>query len=415
MQTRLSPLFALDENAKIAETMLRRCVHCGMCSATCPTYQLTGNELDSPRGRIYLMKQVLEGAAATPETQAHLDRCLTCRACETTCPARVEYSKLLDFGRWIVEQQVQRPRRQRWLRYGLRYLMNSPTLFAASYRFGQSVRGALPASLKQKILPKSPLKSLPTQTHQRKVLLPLGCVQPAMSPNIDHATRRVLDKLGVQVVQPAMQNCCGAVNLHLNAHEDALNQMRRNIDAWFPQIADGTVLISNASGCGATIKEYAHHLRNDVNYAEKARKISEHTLDIVEFLLQESEALRDLLAQRFSAADGSAKIPKIAYHAPCSLQHGQKLKGSVEQLFQRLGIAFSLPRDAHLCCGSAGTYSVLQSELSQQLRAHKLQALSESQPERIVSANIGCIAHLHTPQLPVQHWIEFLDDILQTA
>lgn len=409
MQTQIAETFEHTRAGRLADEILRRCVHCGMCTATCPTYLLTGDELDGPRGRIYQIKQVMEGSPATPSIQKHLDRCLTCRSCETTCPARVEYAKLLDIGRAEVERQVGRKSPERYKRDILRGLMNRPKIFAALYRAGRLFRPVLPAALRGKIMPLQHAGKLPQAVHSRKMLILEGCVQPAMSPNINAATRRVFDRLGIQILSAREAGCCGAVNLHLNAEEAALDNMRRNIDAWLPYLADGAeALIVNASGCGVTVKEYAHHLQEDPEYAEKAAIISQAAKDIVEVLAAEQEALAQCLNGK-----GGINGQKIAYHPPCTLQHGQKLKGSVEALFAGLGIRVYLPENAHLCCGSAGTYSVFQAGLSGRLRDNKITSLEALQPDVVLSGNIGCIAHLGAKsRVPVKHWIEYLDDLL---
>lgn len=409
MQTEIADVFKDTPAGRLADEILRRCVHCGICTATCPTYLLTGDELDSPRGRIYQIKQVMEGAPATESIQKHLDRCLTCRSCETTCPARVQYSKLLDVGRAEVERQLGRKPAEQRGRDRLRGLMNSPKTFAALYRAGQMFRPLLPETLKDKIIPHQNAGSLPQEVRPRKMLMLEGCVQPAMSPNIGAATRRVLDKLGIQILTAPEAGCCGAVNLHMNAEEEALDNMRRNIDAWLPYFSDGVeALIINASGCGVTVKEYAHHLKDDPQYAEKAEIISKAAKDIVEILAAEQDNLAQCLGGK-----GAAVTQRIAYHPPCTLQHGQKLKGSVEGLFAGLGMTVYLPENSHLCCGSAGTYSIFQPELSGRLRANKIATLEALQPDVVLSANIGCIAHLGAKsKAPVKHWIEYLDSLL---
>ncbi len=410
MQTNLPESFLRTDAGQLADTILRKCVHCGFCTATCPTYQVTGSELDSPRGRIYQIKQVLEGAPATREIQLHLDRCLTCRNCETTCPSGVHYSRLLDIGREAVEQAVGRTPWEKLQRNTLRRLVLSKPLFHRSYRLAQRVHGILPTTLRAKILPpQQPLRSQPVpagSTHSRKIIVPAGCVQPTMLPNIDEATYRVLHKLGIQSISPAGGGCCGAVNLHLNEHDKSLADMRRNIDAWWPHIEAGAeAILSNASGCGVMIKDYAFHLQADPQYADKARRVSELAKDIVEIILPHIE---ELGAQ---ACPGQGET--LAYHPPCTLQHGQKIRGQVEQLLSHLGYQVALPKDSHLCCGSAGTYSFFHPDISKQLRDNKLRNLSELQPVAILSGNIGCISHLSSgTHIPVRHWIEFVANSL---
>ena len=409
MQTNLSPEFAGTPDGQEAEAILRKCVHCGFCTATCPTYQLLGDELDGPRGRIYLMKQVLEGVEPTRATQAHLDRCLTCRNCESTCPSGVQYAHLVDIGRKIVDDKVPRPALEGALRWTLKEGLTSP-LFAPAMKLGQSVRGLLPEKLKAKVPAPRPAGAWPVRTHARKVLLLAGCVQPSMSPNINSATARVLDAAGIQTLVAPNAGCCGAVKFHLNDHDGGKAQMRANIDAWWPQVDGGAVeaIVMNASGCGVTVREYGHMLKDDPAYAAKATRISALTRDLSELLPELAPALR----ARVRAPSGV-----IAYHPPCTLQHGQKLRGGVETHLRALGFDVQVAmNESHLCCGSAGTYSVLQTELAYALRDRKLGHLKQLQPAAIVSANIGCITHLQSgAEVPVRHWVELLDEALATA
>ncbi|HZF83888.1 MAG TPA: glycolate oxidase subunit GlcF [Burkholderiaceae bacterium] len=409
MQTELAPEFQGTAEGQEAEAILRKCVHCGFCTATCPTYQLLGDELDGPRGRIYLIKQVLEGEQPTRATQLHLDRCLTCRNCESTCPSGVQYGHLVDIGRRIVDEKVPRPAMERAVRWTLKEGLPSP-LFAPAMKLGQSVRGLLPASLKAKVPEPQDPGLWPTREHARKVLLLAGCVQPAMAPNINAATARVLDAAGIQCIVPPAAGCCGAVKFHLNDQDGGRAQMRANIDAWWPHVEAGEVeaIVMNASGCGVTVREYGHTLAHDPAYAEKARRISALTRDL-------SELLPDLVPQlkaRVRAPEGV-----VAYHPPCTLQHGQKLRGGVETHLRQLGFDVQVARtESHLCCGSAGTYSVLQPDLAYQLRDRKLEHLSQLQPRAVASANIGCITHLQSgTALPVRHWVEWLDAALLPA
>jgi len=414
MQTHLAPEFQGTAEGSKAEEILRRCVHCGFCTATCPTYQLLGDELDGPRGRIYLIKQVLEGAAPTAATQQHLDRCLTCRNCESTCPSGVQYGQLVEIGRHIVDAKVERPRGERAVRWLLKEGLTS-ALFKPAMRLGQALRPLVPAGLQDKVPAKAPPQAhqWPTRTHPRKVLMLLGCVQPAMLPNINSATARVLDAAGIQTLVAEEAGCCGAIRSHLGDLEGGLADMRRNIDAWWPLVEGLTeagrveALVMNASGCGVTVKDYGRALAHDPEYRDKAARISALTQDL-------SELLPALVAPLKSRLAKHAKRPKLAYHPPCTLQHGQQLRGGVEGLMRELGFEIALaPCDSHLCCGSAGTYSVLQPELSKQLRDRKLQALAPLQAEAIVSANIGCIQHLQAgTEQPVRHWIELLDEAL---
>jgi glycolate oxidase iron-sulfur subunit len=406
MQTNLSPEYANTTDGKDAEAILRKCVHCGFCTATCPTYQLLGDELDGPRGRIYLIKQVLEGAQPTRKTQMHLDRCLTCRNCESTCPSGVQYGHLVDIGRKLVDQKVPRPAGEKALRWALKEGLTSP-LFAPAMAVGQTVRGLLPAALKNKVPAKQTAKPWPTRTHARKVLMLGGCVQPAMAPNINAATARVLDAAGIQTVLAAKAGCCGAVKFHLNDHDGGKAQMRANIDAWWPYVEASEVeaIVMNASGCGVTVKEYGHILKDDPQYAAKAARISALTQDLSELL----PLLVEQLQGKVKAQPGV-----MAFHPPCTLQHGQQLKGGVEKHLGDLGFDVKVANnEAHLCCGSAGTYSVLNPDIAYQLRDRKLSHLQDAQPTQIISANIGCITHLQSgTATPVRHWVEMLDDAL---
>jgi glycolate oxidase iron-sulfur subunit len=409
MQTHLAPEFKGTRDGDEAEEVLRKCVHCGFCTATCPTYQILGDELDGPRGRIYLIKQVLEGAQPTRATQLHLDRCLTCRNCETTCPSGVEYGKLVEIGREIVDQRVPRPAGERAARAALKGGLTSP-LFAPALKLGQMVRPLLPEALKNKVPPPADARAhlWPTRTHPRKMLLLMGCVQPALAPNINSATARVLDAAGIQTLVADDAGCCGAIRTHLSDREGGLADMRRNIDAWWPLVSQGAVeaIVMNASGCGVTVKEYAHHLAHDPRYAERAQRISALTKDLSELLPELAPKLKPKLR--------SLKVKKLAYHPPCTLQHGQQLRGDVETQLAALGFEIqTATTEAHLCCGSAGTYSVLQPELAYQLRDRKLKNLAPLQPQAIVSANIGCIQHLQSgTATPVRHWVEIVDEAL---
>ena len=403
MQTTLAPEYQNTPDGLAAEAILRKCVHCGFCTATCPTYQLLGDELDGPRGRIYLMKQVLEGQTPTRATQMHLDRCLTCRNCESTCPSGVDYGHLVDIGRKLVDAKVPRPATERAVRWALKEGLPSP-LFGPAMKLGQLVRPLLPASLKNKVPARQDAGAWPQRSHSRKMLMLAGCAQPSMGPNINSATARVLDAAGVEVVVAPKAGCCGAVKFHLNDQDGGKAEMRANIDAWWPYVEQGVeALVMNASGCGVTVKEYGHILRDDPVYAAKAARISALTLDLSELLPSLVPDLRNKVS-----LDGQ---PALVFHPPCTLQHGQKLKGGVEQHLAALGFAVRIAaNEAHLCCGSAGTYSVLNPEIAYQLRDRKLQNLDATATEVIISANIGCITHLQSgTATPVKHWVEVLD------
>ncbi len=416
MQTTLATHYEDSLTAKLGQDLLRQCVHCGFCTATCPTYQLLGDELDGPRGRIYLIREVLQGEKPTRSTQEHLDRCLTCRSCESTCPSGVQYGHLLDVGRALVDEQVPRPWLERGLRGLLVHFLTSP-LFAPAYRLAQWIRPVLPQSIKAKVLARQAQPkhtSLPriqdSPLAGQRVLLLVGCVQPTLSPNINGATRRVLRALGMEVITPQDAGCCAALAQHLGHLERAQAQMRLNIDAWWPHVEAGVkTLLSNASGCGVMVKDYGHVLKDDPVYAGKARRVSALCKDLSELLPEWVPHLRPQLRQGKTQGLGA-----MVFHPPCTLQHGQKLPSLVEPALKDLGFNLTpAPQDAHLCCGSAGTYSVLQPVLSQALQKRKLQHLMAQAPAQILSANIGCIAHLQEKStVPVKHWIEALDEAL---
>jgi len=432
VQTNLAPQFKGTPEGEAAEAILRKCVHCGFCTATCPTYQLLGDELDGPRGRIYLMKQVLEGHVPTRATQLHLDRCLTCRNCESTCPSGVQYGALVEIVRPIVDDQVERPAREKVTRWLLKEGLTSP-LFAPAMKLGQALRPLVPPSLKNKVPAKAPARAhqWPTRAHPRKVLMLMGCVQPAMMPNINSATARVLDAAGIQTVVADEAGCCGAIRTHLNDTEGGLADMRRNVDTWWPLVSGGPgslegveAIVMNASGCGVTVKEYGHALARDPAYAEKAKRISAMTRDLSELLPDLVPKLKNkvrLALPRPAEERGGgapdrpeARVKRLAFHPPCTLQHGQQLRGGVETHLNALGFDVRVaPGESHLCCGSAGTYSVLQPELAYALRDRKLANLAPLEAQAIVSANIGCIQHLQTgTRTPVKHWIEVLDEAI---
>ncbi|TCK84061.1 glycolate oxidase subunit GlcF [Paraburkholderia sp. BL9I2N2] len=411
MQTNLDSHAKALPDAEEAESILRSCVHCGFCNATCPTYQLLGNELDGPRGRIYLIKQLLEGGPVSDKTQLHLDRCLTCRNCETTCPSGVTYHRLLDIGRAELERRVERPVGERLTRKGLCTVIPRPAVFGALLKTGRALRPLLPASVQAKIPVRSavPAKPRPVPRHARRVLMLEGCVQPSLSPNTNAAAARVLDRLGISVTPAREAGCCGATDYHLNAQDAGLDRARRNIDAWWPAIEAGAeAIVQTASGCGAFVKEYGHLLRNDPFYVAKAARVSALARDLAEVLAAEPlDALQP--------ADDAIAL-RVAFHCPCTLQHAQKLGGAVESVLTRLGFDLSAVPDAHLCCGSAGTYSITQPEISQKLRDHKMAALESGQPDIIATANIGCQMHLDgAGRTRVRHWIELVEEALEAA
>jgi len=411
MQTRLADWIKDTPRGAEADAILRRCVHCGFCLATCPTYNLLGDELDSPRGRIYLMKQMLEGAPVTRRTQLHLDRCLTCRACETTCPSGVEYGKLVDIGRAVLEERVARAPWDRLRRWFLARTLPSRGLFAAVLALGRLVKGVLPDGLARRIPPRRDPGAWPAARHARRMVALAGCVQPAMAPSINAAAARVLDALGVSLVEAPAAGCCGALPFHLDYQQDALAFVRANVDAWWPHVEAGAeAIVVTASGCGTTVKDYGRLLRDDPAYASKAARIAELARDISEVVAAERAAL----AARLAGVARASESERVAFQSPCSLQHGLKLDGVVEAILRDAGYALTPVADAHLCCGSAGTYSILQPELSRRLRRNKVRALEAGDPQLIATANIGCLAHLGAgTTLPVLHWIELLDRRLQ--
>ena len=408
MQTTLATSIKDTPQGREADAILRSCVHCGFCLATCPTYQLLGDELDSPRGRIYLMKQMLEGAPVTGETQLHLDRCLTCRACETTCPSGVRYSKLLDIGRSLTEQRVGRESIPALKRYVLRKVLPYRRRFAAAYALARLVRGILPRDIRAKVPQKERQpQNWPPVRHARRVILLEGCVQPTLTPAVNVAAARVLDRIGISVVRVPAASCCGAVAHHLSAHEDTQEQLKRNIDALWPHVESGVeAIIMTASACTAMLIDYGHLLRDDPVYAARAARVSELARDMSEVLLANAVALKKGLRTESNAQPG----PKVAFQSPCTLQHALKIRGSVESLLGEAGFLLTPVQDSHLCCGSAGTYSILQPALSARLLRDKVTALEQGGPAIIATANIGCQTHLRAgTSLPVLHWIQLLE------
>ncbi len=408
MQTELADFIRNTPDGAEADEILRKCVHCGFCTATCPTYQLLGDELDGPRGRIYLIKQLLETGEASAKTQLHLDRCLTCGACETTCPSGVRFVRLLDIGREVVERKVPRQGRGALARYVLKNFVTQASWFGPALRAGRLFKPLLPGALRAKVTPARGAGARPPARHRRRMVVLEGCVQPAMSPNINAAAARVFDRIGISLVAAPRAGCCGAMRFHLGDAEGAREEARRNIDAWWPLLeGEGEALVMTASGCGVQVREYAHLLQHDARYAAKAARVSLLTRDVGEALAAEAERLLPLLEEA-RARHGERRI---AYHAPCTLQHRQRIRGVPERLLAAAGYELTPVADAHLCCGSAGTYSLLQPRLATRLRDNKLAALCAGGPQGIASANIGCITHLQSgTQIPVRHWIELIDE-----
>jgi len=406
MDTRLAPELRDNPHALAAQSVISKCVHCGFCLATCPTYNLLGDELDSPRGRIYLVKQVLEGNEPTAATQQHLDRCLTCRNCETTCPSGVEYGHLIDSGRALVEERVPRSLFDRLKRQAILSVLPYKNRLAPLLGLGRWVRPVLPASIKASVPVSVPAGDWPAPTHTRRMLVLDGCAQAAITPQTNAASARVLNALGVSLVSVTEAGCCGAIHHHLNEQDKAKQLIRQNIDAWWPEIERGAeAIIVTASGCGVMVKDYGHLMAADTDYAAKALRVSELAKDLVEVIGSEDVSALHPAAQ---------SVGKVAFHPPCTLQHGQKLPQVTEALLSKLGFTLTQFNDAHTCCGSAGTYSLFQPKISHQLRDNKLDNILQSEPDVIVTANIGCQLHLQAGSgRPVTHWIELLDSALQ--
>ncbi len=403
MQTSIAAEFKGTPEGIEAEGILRKCVHCGFCTATCPTYQLLGDELDGPRGRIYQIKEVLEGAEATDEARLHLDRCLTCRSCETTCPSGVEYGRLLDIGRLVLESKTRRPAAERVQRWLLDRALSKPRVAGAAFAAARLARPVLPAALKAKVPPAQDGLPQPRANHARTVIMPGGCVQPALTPRTNQAAALLLDRIGVSVAACADAGCCGSLPLHLASPARAASLARSNVDAWWPAIENGAeAIIMTATGCGVMIKDYAHLLRDDPLYAERAERVSALACDLSQFI-----------ADRVGDLHVRARGGAIAFHAPCTYQHGLKLTGRVESMLGSLGYRLTPVADAHLCCGSAGTYSLLQPELSNRLLDNKLAGLTAGKPQFLVTANVGCQTHLASKApAPVLHWAELLAEDL---
>jgi glycolate oxidase iron-sulfur subunit len=400
MKTDLHAEFAGLPAAAEARAIVGKCVHCGFCNATCPTYLELGDERDGPRGRIYLIRQLLENGQAGANTRLHLDRCLTCRACETTCPSGVEYGRLVDFGREALETRAARTVADRAARRALRFIVPHRRRFGALLRVGQALRPLLPRALRRKVPTRQPCLAAPVETHSRRVILLDGCAQAAATPATNDVAARVLGRLGITAVRVAGAGCCGAVSYHLSAHREARDFMRRNIDALLPVVDAGAEhIVSSASGCGVMLKDYGAIMRDDPDYAAPAARISALTVDLCELLHgQDLEPLR------------RSDVPPVALHVPCTMTHGLGLSDLLRDVLERCGLQLTATRDDHLCCGSAGTYSVLQPEMSTRLLENKLAALALGQPACIVTANVGCQLHLATrAKVPVRHWIELLD------
>ena len=404
MQTFISNDLIRTADGMEANRILRSCVHCGFCTATCPTYRLLGDELDSPRGRIYLIKGLLEGEVTTEKSRLHLDRCLTCRACETFCPSGVEYGHLLDIGRKHLEQKIKRTRFSKMQRNVLRQVLPYRNRFALLLRLGQCVRPFLPRKLKAVVPLRKKVKTAGTRQHDRKMVLISGCVQPALSPQTNISAKRILGKLGIETLSAPGETCCGAIDFHMAETGPAIMYMKSNIDAWWPLVETGIeAIVSTASGCGVMLKDYAYILRDDPEYSQKAAKIHSLIRDISEIVSQEDiNSLKKQVAGRTG---------KVVFQNPCTLQHGQKLPATTEGILQQLGFDLMPVTDKHLCCGSAGVYSIFQKKISRQLRQQKIESLLAGQPDVITTANIGCQMHLQqVTEVPVKHWIVVVDE-----
>ena len=429
MQIELAEIYRDTDLGREAEALLLPCVQCGQCTFTCPTFRLLGDEWDGPRGRIYLIKQMFEGkapdVASLPPAyslktlegktfganlQLHLDRCLSCRSCETSCPQGVRYGRLLDIGRDLVEKEVQRPLKEKLARRALRAIVPHRYRFTALLRTGQALRRFLPADLRARIPQRRPAGAWPGQSHTRSMVVWQGCVQPALAPDINAAAARVLDRFGIRLIA-ASDGCCGALSHHMAATEEARAFMRKTIDALWPCIEAGAeAIVLTASGCGAHFRDYGQLLQDDPQYRDKAKRVSDMTRDIAEVVAEEwkEDPLHDVPVPQ--------RARRIAFQSSCSLQHGEKLNGVVETLLKRAGFKLVPVAYPFMCCGAAGTYSILQRTLAESLRARKLETLMSSRPEVIATANIGCLAHLASvSQVPVNHWIELLDETLSTA
>lgn len=401
MKTSIAVDILDTHHGREANRILRNCVHCGFCNATCPTYQLTGDELDGPRGRIYLIKQVLENRPPGQLTQMHLDRCLTCRNCESTCPSGVDYGQLVDIGRKLVSEQTRRRTADSFKRFMVRKLLLTRPLFNIAIASAQLTRGLLPKAIRQKV-PAKPAQRLswPENTHERKIILLQGCVQPALQPNIDRAAAILLDRVGIQTLRIPSSGCCGGLSHHMDAFDEARALIRNNIDSWWPCIENNQVeaIISTASGCGVTIREYGHILADDEEYKHKATRISELARDLSEIIVAES-----------LPPTATMSVNRVAFHPPCTLQHGQQVRGKAESILENAGMQLVPFEESHLCCGSAGTYSILQASMAAQLRERKLGNILSEKPDVIATANIGCLLHLQSgTDIPVRHWVELL-------
>lgn len=428
MKVELAEQFRDTELGREAESLLQPCVICGQCEPVCPTFRLLDEGWDGPRGRIYLTRlfmegkapeatslppalsfKMLEGRSLGENLQLHLDRCLSCRSCETSCPKGVRYGRLLDIGRELVEQSVRRPLKERLYRRAVRFIIPHRDRFTAVLRAGQMLRRFLPADLRARVPERRAAGAWPRRAHARHMVIWQGCVQPALAPDINAAAARVLDRFGIRLT-PAHDGCCGVMSHHMSATDEARDFMRKNIDALWPHVEAGVeALVLTASACGMHFREYGQLLHDDPTYRDKAQRVSELTRDIAEIVAEEwKDAPTDTAA--------SQPVRRIVFQSSCSLQHGEKLNGVVEKLLKRAGFRLLPVTYSFMCCGAAGAYSLLQREMSEALRARKLETLLASRPAAIATANIGCLAHLAAASpVPVRHWIELLDEVLPPA
>ena len=416
MDIKLASKYKNKKEFQIAEEIIRRCVHCGFCNSTCPTYQILGDERDSPRGRISIIKDILEGSEPTIQSQIHLDRCLLCRNCETTCPSGVEYGTLYKIGNKVVEKNIKTKSNQKFFRFILREFLLSKFFYIGMY-VSKKIRFILPKKIK-KFIPKSKLSffQINNDFHrsknksEKKIILFLGCVQKSMLPSINEATQKILKVCDYSYSAIDNNDCCGAIRSHLSDNEGQIKNVKRNIDLWWPEISDGNIkyIISNASACSLEIKNYGKVLSDDPKYSEKAKKVSKLAIDL-------SEILPEIVNVLASKINFNKKNQKLVFHPPCTLQHGHKINGLVERNLEKLGYKIlKTNEESNLCCGSAGTYSLFHPEISIALKKRKIDHIKKLDCDLVISANVGCISHLQSESpKSVKHWVEVLADDLK--
>ncbi len=401
MRARLAESNSSKSFALAATEIIRSCVHCGMCNASCPTYQLTGDELEGPRGRIYLIKGILETGETSDVARTHLDQCLVCRSCEASCPSGVKYGELLELTKPHIESSNRSPLRLRIKRYLIVQIVPNKVLFSMFFAVGRLLKPLLSSNLKILIPERASLQASRRVAHKRKALLLSTCAQSVVRPSIDTAAIKIFDRLGITLIPVAGAGCCGALALHCGYEEKAIVQAKANIDAWWPYIELGAEsIIATSSGCGLQLKGYERLLKEFPDYSAKSKYLAGLIKDPIELIDD----------QKLSAVTKDSDRCSIAFQSPCSQQHGLKINGRVEAVLERLGWNFTKVKDPHLCCGSAGSYSILYPETSARLREEKLNALSQGSPELIVTANIGCQLHLGAKSaVPVIHWLELIE------